>query len=133
MEWQLSAWRYVRWMWRCMPYKLLGLQSVSRKYVNRLRSEDVGFRDVDILSFSILNCLFAFFQVDNLYLSKKFMRVLFIASLPTLSALIKNSVWVGCGGTCLESALRQEDCEFKTSLGYVVRPCLKRIRKKKKT
>jgi hypothetical protein len=75
-----------------MPYKLLGLQSVSRKYVNRLRSEDVGFRDVDILSFSILNCLFAFFQVDNLYLSKKFMRVLFIASLPTLSALIKNSV-----------------------------------------
>jgi hypothetical protein len=45
----------------------------------------------------------------------------------SLNGTVKYWLWLGCGGAVIPALgrLRKEDVEFKVSLGYLGRPCLK--------
>lgn len=45
--------------------------------------------------------------------------------LPLTEIMVKDVFQVGNGGILPHEKLGQEDCEFKVSLNYMVRPCLK--------
>jgi hypothetical protein len=48
------------------------------------------------------------------------------------SCLVNCQAWWCTPVTSALGRLRQENCEFKASLGYIVRPCLQKKKKQKK-
>jgi hypothetical protein len=46
--------------------------------------------------------------------------------------LLKVREWAGSGGALPVIPGKQEECEFKVILGYIVKPCLKEMKNKKK-
>jgi hypothetical protein len=54
-----------------------------------------------------------------------------------VTILGRDIIWTGllahtCNPSTQEAGLRQENCEFKADLGYLVGPCLKNKTKKEK-